>query len=170
MRRRFVLVLLALGAGVLLSACALGNSVRQWGSQWLGSSGEPAAVGKRIYFSAMGADGPIRYQGGPVGGGMMSGRLACAACHGPDGRGGRHVMHMQTMDAPDIRWSVLSSGAHGEHGAGEGEAMAYDFQAFKMAVTMGVSPEGRGLSGDMPRWQMSDADLEALIEFLKTLP
>jgi hypothetical protein len=83
-------------------------------------------------------------------------------------------MHMQVMEAPDIRWSTLASGAHGdhaEHGEGEDEAaIPYDFETFKGAVTQGISPGGRPFSSDMPRWGMSDADLEALIAFLKTLP
>ena len=52
---------------------------------------------------------------------MMTGSfLTCASCHGPEARGGVHVMHMQTMDAPDIRYVALSS-EEGEHGSEEGE-------------------------------------------------
>ena len=39
---------------------------------------------------------------------MMGGKLTCVSCHGPDGKGGEHVMGMmQVMNAPDIRWKTL---------------------------------------------------------------
>jgi hypothetical protein len=81
-------------------------------------------------------------------------------------------MHMQVMDAPDIRWSTLASGAHGGHNGEDDHSeseIAYDESAFILAVTEGRSPGGERLSTDMPRWQMSDSDLTDLIAFLKTL-
>ncbi len=91
-------------AALLLAACAsrpalLGPGGTAWGVGSFDSNGE------RIYFTATSDRGTtITYTGGPVSGMMMgAGYLACASCHGPDGRGGQHIMHMQTMDAPDIR-------------------------------------------------------------------
>ena len=37
----------------------------------------------------------------------MGGTLACVSCHGPNGQGGVHPMHMQTMDAPPITYDAL---------------------------------------------------------------
>ena len=79
-------------------------------------------------------------------------------------------MHMDVMDAPDIRYTALSSEGeeHGdEHGDNHGE---YDLDSFRLAVIGGVHPDGEALSRDMPRWRMSDQDLADLFEFLKTLP
>jgi mono/diheme cytochrome c family protein len=114
--------------------------------------------GERIYFTATSERGtPITYTGGPVTGMMMGGGyLACASCHGPDGRGGLHRMHMQIMDAPDIRWSTL-----------QGE---FDAEKFRLAVGEGKDPDGTQLTTDMPRWNISNDDLADLIAFLKTLP
>jgi mono/diheme cytochrome c family protein len=133
--------------------------------------------GERIYFAGRNTAGErIRPSGGsPSSGMMMSNSLSCADCHGADARGGLHIMHMQVMQAPDIRWSTLSSGEHGEHGederTGEGHAeTAYDKEAFMRAVRQGLEPDGHYLSSDMPRWEMSDADLMDLISYLKTLP
>jgi cytochrome c oxidase subunit II len=96
--------------------------------------------------------------------------LACADCHGPDGRGGQHVMHMTVMDAPDIRWSTLSQAGHGEHGdADEMDHPPYDEAAFKQAVTQGLNPGGARLDRAMPRWRMSAQDLDDLLAYLKTL-
>ena len=39
----------------------------------------------------------------------MGSNFACVSCHGEDGRGGQHVMHMDVMDAPDIRIAALSA-------------------------------------------------------------
>ena len=134
------------------------------------SDDEPSAAdGEQIYFTAENQrGGRIRYTGGPAFGGMMRGTyLTCASCHCPEGRGGSHVMHMYVMDAPDIRYVELAEEME-EHGGAEGEA--YDLETFRRAVVDGEHPDGDALSNDMPRWQMSEADLEDLFEFLKSLP
>ncbi len=127
--------------------------------------------GARIYYTGTNSNGDrIRYRGGTTFGGMMMGQqLACASCHGTEGRGGTHFMRMQRMDAPDIRWETLASGEHGGHEGDEQGEGAYDEAAFKLALTEGIEPGGGSLSKDMPRWEMSDEDIRDLIEFLKTL-
>ena len=166
-------VLLGLGLiALLLLGC---NRNDHWntgqGTAW--GSGSFDSNGERIYFSATSDRGtPISYTGGPVMGMMMmGGRLACVSCHGVDAKGGIHAMHMEMMNAPDIRWSALSGEHHDEH---EGEAEHhhhenYDFDAFRNAVERGIHPDGEALSKNMPRWQMSDADLQDLMSYLKSL-
>ncbi len=170
---------LAKGSGKLLTVIALGalagcipwGLARRVSAPGLGIYG---SNGERIYYTGTSErGGAIRYAGGPAIGGMMSGRLSCASCHGEDGRGGEHWMHMERMDAPDIRWETLAGGQHGDHG-GEGgeageEAEAYDEASFKLAVTQGIEPGGGELSREMPRWRMSDEDLDDLILFLQSL-
>ena len=132
--------------------------------------------GEQIYFTAINDRGQrIRYSGGQNFGGMMMGRganLACASCHASDGKGGLHTMHMEVMDAPDIRYSALSSeeGEHGGDHAHDDEHSGYDLNAFRLAVIGGVHPDGEPLSRDMPRWRMDDEDLSDLFGYLKTLP
>ena len=80
-------------------------------------------------------------------------------------------MHMQVMEAPDIRYSALSSEAEehqGEGHAGE-EGGEYDIEDFRRAVIDGEHPDGEALSRDMPRWRMSEEDLADLFAFLKSL-
>jgi hypothetical protein len=165
-------ILLLLGLNFTLAACGL---ARQPLTVSPGApSGTPlgdfpsAANGERIYFTATSArGGRISYEGGPSFGGMMMGLyLTCAACHGPTARGGRHLMHMTVMDAPDIRIEALSSEAD-EHGGGHGE---YDFNTFRKAVVEGQHPDGEPLNQDMPRWQIGDADLADLFAFLRSFP
>ena len=160
---------LALGS-ILLVACEIywpvSMSPRGMG---LVSYRDYASNGERIYFTATNYQGEyISYMGGSAYGRMMGGRLACVSCHGEDGRGGLHWMHMQQMDAPDIRYSALIS----DHDEGDEEMPMeeYDMDTFHNAVVLGQHPDGDSLSYDMPRWKMSDADLANLLDFLKTLP
>jgi cytochrome c oxidase subunit 2 len=151
----FIVVTALLLAGCSLSNRAMGSGGTAWGLGAFGSNGE------RIYFTATSERGTtITYTGGPASNGWMmggGGRLACASCHGPDGRGGLHNMGMmQVMDAKDIRWSTL-----------EGE---FDLEKFRLAVVEGKDPDGTQLNTDMPHWNISDDDLADLIDYLKTLP
>jgi cytochrome c553 len=134
-------------------------------------AGHYASNGERIYFTGTSANGRISYRGGNLGGGMMGvGQLACADCHGSDGRGGQHLMHMTMMDAPDIRWSTLTEAEHGDHSDKEEiEHPPYDEETFKRAVTQLLDPGGNPLDPAMPRWRMSDQDLDDLMAYLKTL-
>lgn len=165
-------LLFLLGVSFILSACGLARQspITLPGiltGTPLGAS-PSVANGERIYFTATsGRGGQISYQGGPAFGGMMMGSyLTCASCHGPTARGGKHIMHMTVMDAPDIRIKALVSKSD-EHGGGHGE---YDLEVFRKAVVDGQHPDGEPLSQDMPRWQMGDADLADLFAFLQSLP
>ncbi len=137
-----------------------------WGTGSFDSNGE------QIYFTgANDSGGRITYEKGPVEGMMMGGYLACASCHGPDARGGRHVMHMQVMDAPDIRWSNLVSEEEAEHSDDEHEhGSEYSFELFRQAVVNGEHPDGEPLFEDMPRWNISDKDLADLMKYLMSIP
>jgi hypothetical protein len=132
----------------------VGSDGTAWGVGAFRSNGE------RIYFTVTSERGTeISYAGGPASGGWMmgGGQLACASCHGTDGRGGKHSMGMMNvMDAKDIRWSVLKD--------------EFDVAKFTLAVTKGQDPDGTQLSQDMPRWSIGTDDMADLIAFLKTLP
>ena len=126
---------------------------------------------EQIYFTGVDAQGGrITYTGGPNFGGMMMGSyLTCASCHGPDAHGGRHVMHMEVMDAPAIYYDALRTMMTEESG-GTQAAGGYTLGDFRTAVIEGKHPDGDQLLTDMPRWQMSDQDLADLFAFLKTIP
>lgn len=137
---------------------------------------EFASNGEQIYFTAINEHGQrIRYSAGPNFGRMMMGMsrdLACVSCHASDGRGGVHMMHMQVMDAPDIRYSALISEGdeHGDDEPHADEHSGYDLEAFRLALVEGKHPSGEALSREMPRWRINDQDLKDLFEYLKTLP
>ncbi|TET35976.1 MAG: hypothetical protein E3J69_04325 [Anaerolineales bacterium] len=95
-----------------------------WPSTGIGSllDGGIESNGERIYFTATTERGTrIRSRSGSAFDGMM-GRQTCASCHGSDGQGGAHIMHMQAMDAPDITWEMLSSLEHGGHDEADEDA------------------------------------------------
>jgi hypothetical protein len=151
--------LLAVIVTLLLAACASRpQSVESSGTVW--GTGAFRSNGERIYFTATSERGTaITYTSGPASSGWMmgGGQLACASCHGPNGRGGVHNMGMmQAMTAKDIRWSALQS--------------EFDAEKFRLAVTKGQDPDGTQLNTDMPRWNIGNDDLADLIPYLKTLP
>ncbi|MEE9216343.1 MAG: SHOCT domain-containing protein [Anaerolineales bacterium] len=163
----------AIFGGVLLLAVLI-----VLGLIWATGARASGSNGELIYFRGINDRGePIAYRGGTgfIGPGMMGTRLSCASCHGQEARGGVHMMRMQVMDAPDIRWSVLAGEVGAEH-ADEGDPddehaeahASYDLVNFRMAVVEGKHPNGEPLSSEMPRWQISDGDLEDLAEFLRS--
>lgn len=148
--------------GFTLSACNFLISK----TQTIGPDPDPKN-GERIYFTSNSGRGDtITYTGGPNFGGMMMGSyLTCAACHGPEGHGGIHQMHMTTMDAPDIRYSALNSMPEIQN-----RNTPYSIDDFKLEVEDGQDVGGEELNSDMPRWSMSYADVQDLLAYLKTLP
>lgn len=151
--------------GLLAASCGSFGQVQPY------DGNASAANGERIYFTASSDRGSqITYRGGPDLGGMMMGTyLTCAACHGPGGGGGTHWMHMQVMEAPDIRLVALNDEME-EHGGEEQAEGGFDLEDFRRAVIEGLHPDGEPLSQGMPHWQMSDADLADLFAFLESLP
>jgi hypothetical protein len=174
-------ILLLLGGLILTSCFAIGqvripdNPLLNQNRGWYDAD-QFTSNGELIYFTAVNDRGQrIRYAGGSNFGGMMMGmgtNLACVSCHASDGRGGLHTMHMEVMDAPDIRYRGLTSEGdeHGGDHSHDDEHSEYDLNSFRLAVIGGVHPDGEPLSRDMPRWRISDEDLADLLEYLKTLP
>ncbi len=158
---------------VILSMCKqkVNKSNNGQGITW--AAGSFNSNGKRIYFTATSDRGtPIKYSGGPSAGMMMmGGTYACVSCHGTDGNGGRHVMGNEIMDSPGIRWSTLTSMKRKDLGKSENDTSIspYTFEDFKKEVIDGRDVGGEKLKPGMPRWQMSDADLKDLMDYLKSL-
>jgi cytochrome c oxidase subunit II len=126
----------------------------------LGCGQSFSSNGQRIYFTAESTSGqPITYSGGP--GPMMQNRLACVNCHGPQGKGGTVNMMMQRFDVPNITWTELTSPGS--------DHPPFTEETVKRAITQGIDESGAALKYPMPRWQMSESDLNDLIGFIKTL-
>lgn len=123
-------------------------------------SGDFASNGEQIFFTGVSSRDTITSTGGPFWFEMRGG--GCAACHGPDGKGGAVVM-MGRLDAPNITYKALTSNG------GKDEHEPFTDESIKGAITRGLEPDGKRLSEDMPRWKMSERDLDDLIDYLKTL-
>ncbi len=135
-----------------------------------GGKSEFASNGERIYFTATSEKGtPIKATGM-----MHEMNHVCADCHGADGRGRTFNMMMGTITAPDIRYNTLTGADHHHEGGGSGhddgdEHSPYTDETIKRAITMGMNPAGDVMNTAMPRWEMSDEDLDDLIDFLRKL-
>jgi mono/diheme cytochrome c family protein len=119
-----------------------------------------AALGEQIFQTGRGENGRAIPRSGVTG--MMRRAAACANCHGSDARGGTIGMMMGQVEAPDIRWSTLTAPP------ADPAEKAFDPDSFFRAVTQGIDPENGTLKGFMPRWRLTRAESDALVEYLKT--
>lgn len=83
-------------------------------------------------------------------------RFACHTCHGRDGRGGVEG------NVPAIAGDALRVPTD--------LRPAYDFDAFRHAVGAGIDASGRKLSRIMPRYDLTDAELALLWDYVAELP
>ncbi|AKB85828.1 cytochrome c family protein, putative [Methanococcoides methylutens MM1] len=74
---------------------------------------------------------------------------------------------MGTVTPPDITYETLT--AEEEHEDEHEEHPPYTDETIKIAIREGKDPAGEELDYTMPKWDMSDKDIEDLIDYLKTL-
>jgi hypothetical protein len=144
------------------------NPMMNWGvsRNWRPPFQKYSSNGERIYFTGQSETGPrITSQLSGMHR-MPPGRSACADCHGADGRGGTVRMMMSSFEAPDIRYHTLTEDAHS---ADHPDHPPYTDEDIKRAITEGIDPSGEPLESLMPRWEMTDEQLDDLISFLMTL-
>jgi cytochrome c oxidase subunit II len=173
------IILILIGTvGLLLLAPGMGPW--SWGPGMMGPGmmGGPgglplkttyASNGERIYYTGVSERArPIRFDGGPPW--LMMHGGGCVSCHGIEGRGGVPVM-MGTAIPADIRYAALTEDEGHGHDKEEGEEAhpPYTDELIKRAITQGLNPADKPLDQTMPRWQMTEEDLNDLIAYLKTL-
>ncbi len=119
--------------------------------------------GERIYYTGVNQNGQrIIPTGGPMWLSMHGG--SCVSCHGPDGKGSKQIMGCSSDTvAPNIQYSVLTGPEMAE------EHPPYNDTTIKRAITKGIDPGGDKLEPCMPRWQMSQKDLNDVVAYLKVL-
>lgn len=161
-----ILVVLALAAIAALLVLSIpgGAPLHPGGSSvptgQVPGAGAGADLGERIFLTGADEKGRLIPRSGVTG--MMGSGVACADCHGSDARGRNIRMMMGQVEAPDIRWSTLT-----EPPTEPGD-VAFDPDSFFLAVTQGADPTGETLKVFMPRWELTRAESDALIEYLKT--
>lgn len=122
-------------------------------------AGDYSSVGERIYLTGVGGDGQrIAHTAPHVSqGALMMGGGGCASCHGADGRGRTiRMMAGTAIEAPDITYDALVKAG-------------FTPATIREAIHSGTDEAGQKLKDAMPRWRMSDADLDATIAYLKEL-
>jgi ABC-type branched-subunit amino acid transport system substrate-binding protein len=90
--------------------------------------------------------------------------MACANCHGTDGRGKPEG----SISPSDITAESLTKPYGVIHADGR-KHPAYSTRAFELAITRGVDPAGNRLSNVMPRYSLKRDDLSDLIAYLARL-
>ncbi|MFI5103644.1 MAG: ABC transporter substrate-binding protein, partial [Terriglobales bacterium] len=90
--------------------------------------------------------------------------MPCASCHGADGKGRAEG----GITPSEITWSALMRARETDH-ALERRRPAYDLGTLRKVLREGVDPAGNELGITMPRYQISDGDLESLIAYLRQL-
>jgi len=93
--------------------------------------------------------------------------LACASCHGPEGRG----VPEGTITPADIRWATLSKVLlpNATSGIGSRRRPRYDDALLSRAIREGRDSGDMPLSPIMPRYRMDDRDLADLLAYLHRL-
>lgn len=134
--------------------------------QWFRSPGleedldeDFSSAGERIYFTGIGEAGAIERSFPRRGPGAFEAGGGCVTCHGDDGRGGEIPGRMGSrIEAPDIRLDVLTGPENG-----------WTDDDVARAIREGIRPDGQPLSTVMPRWQMSERELNDVIDYLEEL-
>lgn len=101
-----------------------------------------------------------------VGGGqrLPAGGVTCATCHGKDGRGGQEG----DVRTPDVTYEALTKPGHVTLPSGRKRA-PYTDALLVRAITQGLDSSGQQLNLLMPRWALSDSELQDLLAHLKRL-
>jgi cytochrome c oxidase subunit 2 len=162
-----VVVLLA----VLVFAAACGGTTTSssstastpGGSSSTGGAAGDVSLGKTVWVNGTDAKGAQITRTTDMG---VLGKDGCVACHGTDAKGKAITTSLGKIDAPDIRWSVISQPIKKDDGSTD---PAYDATKFAGAVRDGTDSAGGTLDKAMPRWQVTDEEVNGLIAYLKTL-
>ena len=118
-----------------------------------------ASLGESIFTTGIGADGKhVAFDKGST---MFKSKPGgCAPCHGADGMGKKTP---QGKEFPPIHYSALRAPRDGK------PATYKDDAALANPITKGLDEKGEALSDDMPRWKFTDAELAAVVQYLKDL-
>jgi mono/diheme cytochrome c family protein len=117
-------------------------------------------LGKSIFEHGVGRDG--REIGGRIHGQLVlrGQAVACGSCHGGDARGGGEAF----LRAPDIRWHTLSK-SFAPRRIGEPRP-AYNQSTFARAIHQGIGSNNVALDPAMPRFDLSQDETDALLQYL----
>jgi len=162
------------GAACALVAAALAGSAPASAAHPAPAPQVDVSAGEAIYLRGIATDGrPIEALRTANGLRASGAEVACVNCHRRSGLGategriavppitGRYLYHQRSKshDQPDLPYV---EGMHKNH-------PAYDDATLARAIRDGLNSEGRPLGYLMPHFALGDADMAALIEYLKSL-
>lgn len=121
--------------------------------------------GKRIYTrgESRSGDDITAFVGEPPMG-VSAKMLPCINCHGADGAGKPEGGLVPT----NLKWSVLIR-SYGTTGPSPRRHRPYDEDTLKRAITHHIDPSGNTLGVGMPKFAMTDHDLDDLVAYLKRI-
>jgi ABC-type branched-subunit amino acid transport system substrate-binding protein len=123
------------------------------------------AAGKRIYTQGIGhSPSPIQAVLGGGGSRIPGSLMPCSSCHGPDGQGRPEG----GVTPSNITWDVLTRPLTSSERLAR-QRPSYDLTSLRRAITEGVDPADHKLGLTMPRFVMSQNDLDSLIAYLHLL-
>lgn len=147
----------------LAAACAdSGQSGPETSSLREGETTVYATNGARIYYTAKSESGDPILSSAAFGDATGPPAKACADCHGADGGGGAIPTDSGYVRTPPIAFARLASPVSYRGGRG------FDEATLALTLRTGIRVDGYLLSPLMPRWQMSNSDMNDLIAHLKT--
>jgi mono/diheme cytochrome c family protein len=121
--------------------------------------------GKIIYTMGQSpSGGPLFYRLVTGGQRLLARGVTCATCHGLDGKGGREG----DLVAPDITYQALIKPRHVTLPSGR-KRVPYTDVLLARAITEGLDSSNNRLNSMMPRWFLSDSELQDLLRYLKHL-
>jgi hypothetical protein len=122
--------------------------------------------GKIIYTTGQNSSGmPLSYKLLSAGEGSLPAKgVDCANCHGIDGKGGREGGVL----IPDIRYATLTRPSTAPLFLGRQRA-TYTDALLSRAIMQGLDSSGQELGSLMPRWVLSESEVQDLLKYLKRL-
>ena len=117
---------------------------------------EFSSNGERVFFRGIGSKGELIKNSHGMRG------VGCAMCHGANAQGMRMM-----MEVPPLRWDYLTDPKGHTHANGRTHP-PFTESSFKSCVLAGIDPAGNSFSTMMPRWEITNEDLDSLMEYLKT--
>jgi ABC-type branched-subunit amino acid transport system substrate-binding protein len=149
-----LLVSVALGAGNLLGPTPL-----------VGQELSPQEAGKSIYMTGESPSHKslqaVLGDGSTV---VPATLMPCASCHGTEGKGRPEGGIVPS----NITWSALTRSSSVDDELGR-RRPGYDVKSLQKVLREGVDSGGNELGPVMPRYRMSDEDLDHLIDYLQLL-
>ena len=124
------------------------------------------ASGKLIYTTGRGAAGRLLYFRLLTAGerALPANGIVCANCHGADGKGGREG----NIVMADITYGTLGRPLPASPPWNKTRA-PYTDALLARAITQGLDSSGQQLDSSMPRWVLSEPELQDLLKYLKRL-